>query len=69
MSYRIQERRPGVFSVVEHRSTNEQVPIRSFAKKDEAKTFQRFLNLGGGFDGWTPDFFLRQATNDYKYST
>ena len=25
----------------------------------EAKLFMRKLNLGGGFDGWTPTFFLK----------
>lgn len=27
---------------------------------DEAKRLCRHLNLGGGFDGWTPDFFLKR---------
>ena len=26
--------------------------------EEEAKTVSRNLNFGGGFDGWTPDFFL-----------
>jgi hypothetical protein len=47
------------FNVVERRpETKEEIVIKSFATKDEAKTFSRHLNLGGGFDGWTPDFFL-----------
>lgn len=47
------------FNVVERRSqTKEELVIRTFKIKDEAKTFSRHLNLGGGFDGWTPDFFL-----------
>jgi hypothetical protein len=29
--------------------------------KTEAKSFSRHLNLGGGFDGWTPDFFRVQV--------
>lgn len=46
------------FNVVEKRlETKEEIIIKSFATKDEAKAFSRHLNLGGGFDGWTPDFF------------
>lgn len=48
-----------VYKVVERRSeTKEDVVIKSFKTKEEAKIFSRHLNLGGGFDGWTPDFFL-----------
>lgn len=48
-----------VYKVVERRSeTKEEIVIRTFKTKEEAKTFSRHLNLGGGFDGWTPDFFL-----------
>lgn len=48
-----------VYKVVERRpETKEEIVIRTFKTKEEAKTFSRHLNLGGGFDGWTPDFFL-----------
>lgn len=33
--------------------------VKSFNDKKEAKKFLRHLNLGGGFDGWSPSFFLR----------
>ena len=33
--------------------------IRSFDNLDSARKFLRQLNLGGGFDGWTPSFFLK----------
>lgn len=45
----------GVFNIWEN--TTEQV-IRSFTDNTEARKFLRHLNLGGGFDGWTPTFFL-----------
>jgi hypothetical protein len=32
--------------------------IKSFTDKTEAKKFLRRLNLGGGFNGWTPTFFM-----------
>lgn len=48
-----------VYKVVERRpETKEEVLIKTFSNKEDAKTFSRHLNLGGGFDGWTPDFFL-----------
>lgn len=36
--------------------------IKSFAgdRFSEAKSFMRHLNLGGGFDGWTPSFLLKK---------
>lgn len=32
--------------------------IKTFTDKSEAKKFLRHLNLGGGFSGWTPTFFM-----------
>ena len=47
-----------VYDVFEHRAeTKEKIWIKRFMIKDDAKRFSRHLNLGGGFDGWTPDFF------------
>ena len=40
-------------------TATEQV-IRSFFTVDEAKKFLRHLNLGGGFDGWSPSFFMKK---------
>jgi len=36
--------------------------IKSFAadRFAEARAFMRHLNLGGGFDGWTPSFLLKK---------
>lgn len=31
-----------------------------FAKKKDAVEYCRFLNLGGGFDGFTPSFLLKK---------
>jgi hypothetical protein len=33
------------------------ISIKSSLKKEEAKSLLRHLNLGGGFDGYTPTFF------------
>lgn len=47
-----------VYDVFEHRpETKEKIWIKRFMTKEDAKKFSRHLNLGGGFDGWTPDFF------------
>lgn len=59
MGYRVIENEK-LFEVVEHRTeTKEQYTIRRFNTKDDAKKFSKHLNLGGGFDGWTPHFFLK----------
>lgn len=34
--------------------------IKSALKKDEAKSLLRHLNMGGGFDGFTPAFFCNK---------
>lgn len=58
MGYKIIENEKA-FEVIERRSeTKEEYTIKRFTNKDDAKKFSRHLNLGGGFDGWTPDFFL-----------
>lgn len=36
--------------------------IKTFSNKSEAKDLMKQLNLGGGFDGWTPSFFLIKNT-------
>lgn len=51
-----------VYDVYEHRTeTKEKIWIKRFMDKSEAKEFSKRLNLGGGFDGWTPDFFRVQV--------
>jgi diaminopimelate decarboxylase len=35
--------------------------INSFNVYEEAKQFLRHLNLGGGFDGYTPHFFSKKT--------
>lgn len=47
-----------MYDIVE--TSTDQV-IKSFPgdKFLEARSFMRHLNLGGGFDGWTPTFFCK----------
>ena len=56
MNYSIVEEN-GLFKVYEH--PTEQV-IESFKSKNEAKKLMKHLNLGGGFDSWTPSFFVKK---------
>jgi hypothetical protein len=52
MNYKIVEA-AGKYAVLE-KPTDKQ--IRQFDNRDEARSFLRHLNFGGGFDGWTPAF-------------
>lgn len=58
MNYKIVEH-DGKYSVVELRHVVlEEKIIDTFTDREDARTAVRFLNLGGGFDGWTPDFMM-----------
>jgi hypothetical protein len=49
----------GSYKVLE--TTTEQT-VGLFSTELEARKFLRHLNFGGGFDGWTPSFFLRDLS-------
>jgi hypothetical protein len=57
MNYKMIEDENG-FTVFE-KPTN-QVINRVFKDKEAARVFLRHLNLGGGFDGWTPAFMQQK---------
>jgi hypothetical protein len=40
--------------------------VVSDVKPETGKDFELFLNSGGGFDGFTPTFFLRSKKISYK---
>lgn len=51
------------FNVVEKRSQfSEEYVIKTYTDKEDARKMSRSLNLGSGFDGWTPSFFLNTAS-------
>lgn len=58
MNYKLQEnsKDKSLYDVFE--TTTDQV-VASYGEFSEARKKLRFLNLGGGFDGWTPSFFLK----------
>jgi hypothetical protein len=35
--------------------------IKAFDHNADAKKMMKFLNLGGGFDGFTPEFMVRKV--------
>jgi hypothetical protein len=37
--------------------------INQFNNIGEAKKYMKFLNLGGGFSGWTPNFIVSKSTS------
>lgn len=57
LNYKIVENNE-LFEVIETSRDNQ--VIGSFPTKDEAKKFCRHLNLGGGFDGYTPSFLTKE---------
>jgi hypothetical protein len=60
LDYKIIEKN-GKFSV-EERST--QYIIKTFNTREDAKKFMKFLNLGGGFAGFTPSFILNNTSEN-----
>jgi diaminopimelate decarboxylase len=62
MNYKIIDN-SSIFNVIE--TTTEQV-IKTFTTMHEAKHYMRYLNFGGGFDGWTPQFMLKKIPETAK---
>ena len=55
MNYKIITEKGKNYIVVE---TQTDQTIKSFSDFNQARKLMKFLNLGGGFDGWTPSFLL-----------
>jgi len=47
-------------------ATNQQ--IGKFETRKKANEFRDFLNSGGGFDGWTPEFVIKYMSQNVKNS-
>lgn len=54
MSYGVIQNQNGKYDLLEK---NTEVVIKVNRSSDEAKSICRKLNLGTGFNGWTPPFF------------
>lgn len=42
--------------------------VKTFNNQEDAKKLMKQLNLGGGFDGWTPTFFTKNLQNSSQGS-
>jgi len=40
------------------------IPIKTSLKKEEARAMLRHLNMGGAFDGFTPQFFCQSLKDN-----
>jgi len=40
--------------------------VKSSVVFNDVKKLVKHLNCGGGFDGWSPDFFFKQANITFK---
>jgi hypothetical protein len=65
MNYKVLKINSG-YSVVEN-STDQ--TIRVFQNQADARKLMKHLNLGGGFDSWTPPFFLKNISNNSQKSS
>ena len=54
-----------MYDVLEE-TTNQVIKSFSGDKFLEARAFMRHLNLGGAFDGFTPNFFLKSVSKPVK---
>jgi hypothetical protein len=64
MNYFVSTNAKNMFDVIESKQdTGEECVIATFASREDARAQSRILNLGGGFDGWTPNFFLTKTNN------
>jgi hypothetical protein len=63
MSYSLQKNDQDTYDVYEK---NTDVLIQLNAKEEDAKTLCRKLNLGSGFNGWTPTFFATRYNVVYE---
>jgi hypothetical protein len=60
MGYRVRKDIADGYNITEV-NEGETKDIAHRAKEDAARKLQKHLNTGGGFDGFTPDFFLQKA--------
>ena len=65
MNYKIINNSDNLFNVIE--TATSQV-IKTFMDQKEAKDYMRFLNFGGAFDGFTPNFLVKKVENFEKKS-
>lgn len=62
VNYKIQKSENGMHEIVETQTGN---IVGGNLDAQQAKVSCRHLNFGGGFDGWTPTFFLVKPQFSY----
>ena len=68
MNYNLVEGKDNSIYDVLEETTNQVIKSFPGDKFSEARAFMRHLNLGGGFDGWTPSFLVKNISNTIKFS-
>lgn len=66
MTYNLVEGKDKSMYDVLEETTNQVIKSFPGDKFLEARAFMRHLNLGGGFDGFTPNFFLKSVSKLVK---
>jgi hypothetical protein len=66
VNYKIQKSENGMHEIIE---TQTGYSVVQNLDAGQAKTTCRHMNFGGGFDGWTPSFFLAKTKFSYNEST
>lgn len=61
MSYNVKEK-DGIFEIIERGSD---LVVATRKSNDEARKLARSLNLGSGFNGFTPTFFTLKYPDDH----
>jgi diaminopimelate decarboxylase len=62
MNYKVKQTK-NTFEVIE---TKTEHIMGVFSQQSEAKKVLRHLNFGGGFDGFTPTFFVKNTMSKFR---
>ena len=65
MNYNLVEGQDKSMYDVLEETTNQVIKSFPGDKFSDARAFMRHLNLGGGFDSWTPSFILKKIQNKF----
>lgn len=65
VNYKVQMSKNGMYEIIETLTNNR---VAQNLDIHQAKASCRHLNFGGGFDGWTPTFFLTEPKFSFEES-
>lgn len=66
MTYRLEQRNSGEYQIIEK---DTELVVMEYNNYGEARALCRSLNLGSGFDGFTPMFFTQEYKQTKKAPT